>query len=293
MVEEKVGGSVVLHFFRHGEKEKLKPGEVKPDEEIRLTEKGRLQAVERGKEIRGQWKTGVAFGSPRKRSRETAVRVMLASEIASEKINPNASLEEIEETIKKELEEKKLLGKKIVVDKRLDFKENEEMKKAIAEGRFLEHVIEESDKLAIARGDEKTTSYTRLAGNVAEIIKKYVEIAKRFNKIIEKPGRLEEYGDKLERYFGTHFSVLESFVAKVLEKKFGREKAVELGRAIPKGFGETKGIKVEIKPGENIKLEYEANGRKENLEFDEKLLDEIIKERKAFEEKIFHSKKKF
>ena len=60
---------VALHFMRHGEKESDK---TKSDNEIALTVKGKEQAL--GRSVSGSdINQSVAFGSPRKRTQETAV----------------------------------------------------------------------------------------------------------------------------------------------------------------------------------------------------------------------------
>ncbi len=273
---------VTLYFIRHGEKQKAE----KPDELLELTEKGRLQAVKLGKQIRPNPNVAIAFGSPRKRTQETAACVMLARDI-----DPNASLKDIEEKIAEQVK----VGKKIFVDKRLDFNlgkfEAASIKAIIDEGRLIPYWVEESDELALNKNDVEATTYTRQAGNIAEIIKKYVKVAKQFHKIIAEPEKRDKYGNKLERYLGTHLGIVESFVAKIIEKTRGRQEAVKFAGTIPKGFGETKGMRVNIKPDEKtniakIGIEYEVNGVKHGIEFDEKLLDEIINERNKFEEKF-------
>src|SRR3989344_9313950 len=277
---EKIKTKIILEFMRHGEKENDK---TKSDEEVRLTEKGRMMAGEKGEELDPQKEVSLAWGSPKKRTQETALRAMLPD------IDPNASLEDIEEIIREEQK----FGKKLIVDERLSFDlsgpEGKEMLAAFKEGKYLQYLISESDKRAIELGDKTSSSYSRYAGNIAEIVSRYIKIGDNFNRIASKDGKYEEFGNQLERYLATHQGAAEGFVAKVLEEAQGLEKRDEFISSVGSGFKETEGIHLEIQNNGNhqeITITYQINGNKETIAVSRDLIENIIKDREEFEKKI-------
>jgi len=278
--EQRIKTKIILEFMRHGEKENDK---TKSDEEVRLTENGRMMAGEKGEKLDPQKEVSLAWGSPKKRTQETALRAMLPN------IDPNASLEDIEEMIREEQK----FGKKLIVDERLSFDlsgpEGKEMLAAFKEGKYLQYLISESDKRAIELGDKTSSSYLRYAGNISEIINRYAKIGDNFNRIASKDGKYEEFGNQLERYLATHQGVAEGFVAKVLEEAQGPEKRDEFISSVGSGFKETEGIHLEIQNNGNhqeITITYQLNGDKETITIDGNLIEKIIKEREIFESKV-------
>ncbi len=286
--KEKPSSRIVLEIFRHGKKESRKD---LPNELLALTPEGRQQAIEKGKELHPQPDVAVAKGSPRRRTQETAGRAML---VEREDITPEMNLEEIEKTISKE----QRYGKKIISDPRLDFEMggpiSKKVREAVVANNLLNYVIYESDKDATEMKDDKTFTYSRSAGNLAELLKKYINIAPKFNKIVEKkPGKYAQYNNQMERYMGTHQTIPESLLAKALEKiegKEGRDKFVKsVGSA---GMGETQGIRVEINntpQGVKTNIKYRLGDREETLELPEEVLDEIIEDRDELNRKIKES----
>src|SRR3989304_7681136 len=277
---EKIKTKIILEFMRHGEKENDK---TKADEEVRLTENGRMMAGEKGEDLDPQKEVSLAWGSPKKRTQETALRAMLPD------IDPNASLEDIEEMIRQEQK----IGKKLIVDERLSFDlsgpEGKEMLAAFKEGKYLQCLISESDKRAIELGDKTSSSYLRYAGNISEIINRYAKIGDNFNRIASKDDKYKEFGNQLKRYLATHQGVAEGFVAKVLEEAQGPEKRDEFISSVGSGFKETEGIHLEIQNNGNhqeITITYQLNGDKETITIDGNLIEKIIKEREIFESKV-------
>ena len=278
--EQRVKTKIILEFMRHGEKENDK---TKSDEEVRLTEKGRMMAGEKGEELDPQKEVSLAWGSPKKRTQETALRAMFPD------IDPNASLEDIEEMIREEQK----FGKKLIVDERLSFDlsgpEGKEMLAAFKEGKYLQYLISESDKRAIELGDKTSSSYLRYAGNISEIINRYAKIGDNFNRIASKDDKYKEFGNQLKRYLATHQGVAEGFVAKVLEEAQGPEKRDEFISSVGSGFKETEGIHLEIQNNGNhqeITITYQINGNKETIAVACEIIEKIIQERGDFEEKI-------
>lgn len=280
--EKEIETRIILEIMRHGKKEE---DETKSNEELRLTQEGRRQADTKGKELKPQARVAVGWGSLRGRTQETAYRAMLATE----NLSPDASLEEIEKAISQEVK----FGKKMILDERLNFNDKgpvgQEMNKAYDVGRYLPYIILQSDRRAIEIGDKETTTYTRMAANIAELVKRYAKVGNNFNRLASKTDEYEKFGNQLERYMGTHGGVVESFLAKILEKIQGVEKRDEFVKNIGSLFKETEGVHIElINKGkeQNILVDYEVNGKKERVEIDENLLNDIIEERKKLEEDI-------
>lgn len=286
--EKLVKTRVILEFMRHGNKEK---DPNKDDNDIRLSEKGREQTTAKGRKIQPQLEVSVGRGSPRKRAQETALRVMLGNETG---LRSDASFEEMNILVGSELK----VGKKVTEDQRLNFVSKgelgDEMEKAYIEKRYLKYIIEESDNRARQLGDTITSTYTRQAGNVAELVARYMKVGENFNKIISQSDAYEKFGNQLERYLGTHQGVVESFVAKVLERTQGVELRNKLVQSLGAGFQETQGIHMEIaNKGEeqNIFFRYEIPDEKgemieQDIEISPQLIQDIIEERRKFDKEI-------
>lgn len=282
---------VILEFMRHGEKDANKIEPKKTDEEIRLTPQGRGQAMEKGKEIGPQPEVALAWGSPKKRTQETATHVMMATD---ERINQDASLEEMEYAIAQEVK----FGKKIIEDERLNFSvsgpEGKEMLEAFKAGQYLSYLVEKSDRRAIELGDKSSSTYTRYAGNIAEICARYMQIGKNFNRIATQSDKYEKYGNQLERYLATHQGVMEGFIAKVLEKTQDVSARDAFITSVGSGFKELQGAHIEILNRGNeqsILMSYEmpregGTIKAETLEIDPKTIEEIIDERADLEKQV-------
>lgn len=261
-----------------------------PNELLMLTPEGREQADKKGEKLRAQPDVSVAIGSPRRRTQETAGRAMLAGK---EDITPEMSLDEIEKVIGKEQK----YGKKIVSDSRLDFSLEgpigKKVREAHASGKFLEYMIYESDKDALDVKDDITFTYSRSAGDLAELVKKYIDIAPKFDKIVQKnPEKYAQFNNQMERYMGTHQILPESLLAKVLEKIKGIESKDKFVKSAGAGFEETQGIRVEINntdKGVKTEIRYKIRDQEESIEVPEEILDEIIKDRDDLNKKIKES----
>jgi hypothetical protein len=204
-------------------------------------------------------------------------------------INKDANPEEIEEIISREQK----IGKKFIEDERLDFNfngpEGKEIDEAFDEETFLRFLVEKSDKRAIELQDKESSTYSRFAGNIAEIISRYSAIGDSFNRIASNKDDYKKFGNQMERYLGTHQGVVEGFVAKVLEKTQGVEKRNEFIDSLGNGFKETEGIRIEVinKGAEQkIIVNLKINGKTESLEINRDLIEDIINERNEFEKHI-------
>lgn len=280
--QEQPTSKVVLEFFRHGEKD----GDNSL--ETRLTALGRSQAIEKGKKIKPQPEVALAIGSPRKRTQETAVRVILAEK---EEIIPEMSLEEIEKFISSEQK----YGKKIVSDPRLDFIFTGQLGvKAIKifreDKKLMHYLANESDQDALKFKDFESTTYSRGAGNVAELIWKYIKIAPMFDKIVQKnPEKYARHKNQMERYIGSHLSALEPFLIKIVEKNQGIESRNKFVELLEPGLADTEGFRVEISnapSGIGLKIKYKFGDQEESVEISPEIIEEIIKEKNELNRKI-------
>lgn len=281
ILEKEPTSKIELSFFRHEEKEKDKS---KSDEEIRLTEKGKISAKNKA-HVNTQIEQAVAFGSSRKRTQETAGLIMAG---AQDQIIGTESLEELKKKLNSELNG---AGSKIGTDERLNFVLNEnndfgkEAMKEFLAGNWMKFLVERSDQLAEELQDNESSTYSRQASGIAQVIVKYLQIAPRWNELAQD--ETKKYTDKLERFFGAHQGVLESFIAKVIEITKGKEEQEKFLTAIGgNGFDFSEGFNVEILSYENedpkirIKFHKENKEGKTTFNFDQivdsKLIEEIM-----------------
>jgi hypothetical protein len=271
---------IELRFFRHSIKE---TDATKSDNEIELTEEGRVLAKDRSEEDTNVSQS-IAFGSPRKRTQETALFVMTGKE---ENITGDESFDELKDKVEKDVS----VGSKIGVDANLDFKEDKdseyhkELMRSFSEGRYLKYLIEDSDKRAEELGDTVSATYTRQAQQIAQIVKKYEKISPRWSELVTK--NPEKYTKLLERFMGTHQGVAESFLAKVMEIYTAdtelRDKFV--ASLNNKGFNFVEGLKLYIadknSTNPEIFIEYkhnDPNDPSKNFEFSNRINSQIIDE---------------
>lgn len=271
---------IELRFFRHSIKE---TDPSKSDQDIELTFDGKeytKSQSENGTNV----KQSVAFGSPRKRTQETAMLVMSGQE---NEVSGNEKFDELKDKLNQDLK----VGSKIGVDENLDFKQDEsseyfkESMEAFANGEYLKYLVEQSDKRAEELGDTVSATYTRQAQQVARIIKKYETILPRWTELVtENP---DKYTKLLERFMGTHQGVAESFLAKLMEAYSSdtelRDKFV--ASLNNKGFDFVEGFKIYLadanKPYPRIMVEYkhtDPNDPSKNFEFSQEVNYGMINE---------------
>ena len=267
---------IKLFFMRHDEKENDK---TKSDEEVRLTPTGKMRAKE--KAVYDDINQSMAFGSPRKRTQETASLIMSGK---LEEITGTETLEELKEKLDKDLSLES--GSKIRVDDRLNIEADSNsnyVKKAIEaikKGEYLKFLVEKSDELAKEENDNKSSTYTKQVQAIASIIQKYYGIAPRFNELVQDESK--NYEETMKRFLGSHQGVLESFLAKLIEKTKGieeRDKFVQILNN--QGFDYAEGFDVEIKNKESgeptIHISYKKEKDGETIfEFNEDLPSGII-----------------
>jgi|AntRauTorckE6833_2_1112554.scaffolds.fasta_scaffold03066_3 broad specificity phosphatase PhoE len=274
---EQPKAKIELHFFRHDEKESDK---TKSDFEIRLTESGRKHAKSLS-DSETNISQSVAFGSPRKRTQETAGLQMAGFQ---EEITGEESLEELKKKLNKDLD----YGSKLNTDKRLDFilptegQYLEEGLRAFREGKLLEWLVEKSDqRLKDLGAEDDYFSYSNQAKQIAQIIEKYVKILPRWKQLVEDDSK--DYEPEMERFMGTHQSVSECFLAKVIELTKGtedRDKFVDILSGQGFDFGE--GFEIDIEESEDeepqiyIRYKKESEDSGKSFEFNEIVTKNII-----------------
>jgi len=271
-----------LWMGRHDDKEKLPPsGDKNDDYDIRLTPGGRKHAKEQSPltEIEDVQQS-VSFGSGRVRARETAALHMVGKQ---PEITGDENFEELEAKINESLK----VGTKLGIDDRLDFyidlnsEYGQKALKPFKEGRFFDFIINESDKLANELGDKQSTTYSRSAKNGAEIVAKYLKIAKPLDKLVND--KEKDYAPDLNRFFASHQAgTPESFLAKVIEETKGVEERDKFVKSLDnKGFDFSEGFYIDIitdfQGNTTLHITYkkEKDGEK-NFEFDENVPINII-----------------
>lgn len=283
--ENRPNPSIRLEFFRHDEK--AKPNEGQPDTTVRLTPEGRVGATEVGKDRNPEPEVAVAFGSNRERSTETAMRQMLANQ---EAVTPDSSLEDIREIVSGEVK----VGRKDMVSPNLNFdwsgsKEfNEPVMARYAAKDGLRFLVEESDQLAERLKDQTSTSWSRQAGNIAELIKKYYEILPAWQRVTaEHPEKYSQFNNEMQRFMGSHQTVTESFLMKVIEKTEGREAVMKFIESLPdkNGFAFSEGFTINLiidDSGRDIVMNYKDR----QWTLTPELIDQIIIERDELNKQI-------
>lgn len=252
---------IELHFFRHSIREK---DPNKPNNDQLLTPEGRQLAKQKSSPDTNI-EQSLAWGSPRPRAQETAGLIMAGAEAD---ITGQETLAEL----KNKLDQSLKLGSKIGIDERLNFNDDvttpygKEFNEAFKKGKFLRFLVEKSDQLGKELNDPEAGTYSRMAGQIAEIIKKYLAIAPQWEKLVRDESK--NYSNKLERFLGSHQGVLESFLAKVIELTKGAAVRDEFVVAVnSQGFDFVEGLNVEIKnndqsePEVHITFQKEKNGK--------------------------------
>lgn len=263
---------ILINIFRHSEAER---GDM-PDEERELTPHGRDLAMKKSSKFKRSEniEQSVAIGSLRKRTKSTAAIIMAA---------PVLTGEETLEELKAKLDEGRNFGSKIAEDERLNFRTDtkeylDSLTAAYNDGRLLPFVVNESDMRAKAVGDNGST-YSRMAGNIAELINRYMAVSPKFDELVKTNG----YQNLMERFLGTHQSISESFLLKVVEKTKGIEERNKLLGVLGGGFDLVEGFQVEIQsvvgnPKAVIHYEKKDNEGKIIYELHEEIPIEILAE---------------
>ena len=272
--KEKLPAKIELHFFRHSIKES-NDVTLPKDELVKLSMEGRNLSLEKAYQD-VNFDQAVAFGSPRVRTQETAGFVMTGSH---DDITGTESLEELKEKLGKDLK----LGSKIGIDERLNFTDSNDspvgkaLNEAYAKGMYVKFMIEESDKLAQETGDTTGANYSAKAGQLASLIQKYVSVLPRWKELM----KTNKYSESLERYMGTHASVQEAFLAKLIEVTDGVEaRDAFISMIAANGFGYIEGFEAEVTSDEKgepvVHISYSTEKGKFKKHISPEILEQII-----------------
>ncbi|NCU28304.1 MAG: hypothetical protein EOM85_01365 [Candidatus Moranbacteria bacterium] len=268
---ERISSEIVLHFFRHSKKEKTNPTD---DNLTHLSNEGKKLAKENCfKDVK--LNQSVAFGSPRVRSQETAL-LMMAGE--NDEITGDESLQELKDKIEEDLS----FGSKIGINKGLDFTDDvssplgSKVYDSYVKGEYLDLLTNESDKITKETGDNTEANLSAKASKVAKMIEKYIKISPKWNALVnDKDGK---YEPKMERFFGTHASVPESFIIKLLLTLNREDEVKEYADFYHNEVDYLKGFDVDIiDDKENIALviTYDLGDQKRRLEITKEDLEKI------------------
>jgi len=232
---------IALHFFRHSIKES-NDVTLPNDEMVKLSQAGKDLAIEKSFDD-VNIDQAVAFGSPRIRTQETAMLMMSGQE---DRIDGTETIEELKEKLNKDLK----VGSKVGVDERLNFTDSNDtpvgraLNDAYARGEYVKFMVRESDRLAKETNDESGANYSAKAAQIVKIIQKYIGIAPKWQKLVSDESK--EYTDTLERYMGTHASIQEAFLSKIIETTEGVEARDNFIVKYPNGFDYLQGFEADI-----------------------------------------------
>lgn len=298
--QEKIKPATIrLEIFRHDDKGGNTT--ANPDDEIDkiipLSKEGRVHASEIGTGKDPHPEVAIAYGSLRNRTVETAERQMLAGE---DLITKDSSLEEINELIADNIS----VGKKHRTTELLDFNYNGNQKfRETANDRFTNKKdlliwhLEESDRMVEENKDKISSSYSRLAGNVAELVSKYSNGYSRWKKIVnDNPDKYSQFNNEMQRFMGTHQGVGESFLMKVIEKTLGKDEVYNFINSLESKNGFKFGEGYSLVIGEtkdennNCLKQITINFNGQQFVCDENVLKEIIADRDILDKKLQPSK---
>ena len=275
--------SIRLEFFRHDDKLKAEPGQH--DNQVRLNPKGRAHARTAGKQTGLNPEMAIIYGSPRERSVETGYQRLFGEESGT---SAEMSLEEMIAKVNSNIK----YGKKHGVKKNLDFTfegspaMSAALKKHFGETKDLTtFMFEESDKMAQENKDVNSNTFSRNAANIASIIKKYLHSLPRWEQITKTSDKKEHYehnGNQIQRLFGTHGSVLEPFLLRLIKHAEGETAARDFIKTMPDGnsFDFSEGYSITISRNNKGVPIITVTHKNLNFEITEDLLDRIISERK-------------
>lgn len=250
---EKHLATIRLEFLRHDEKTSPTTAGPRPhDNQVRLTPEGRRRSSEAGKAKNPDLDVALVAGSPRERSVESALRQMLSHEPL---VTPDMSLEDMRALVDENLR----VGKKDMVMEQLNFNwdgskefHDEGYRRTLETHDALQWLLDDSDTVVRNNRDTTSTSYTRAAGNIAEVIQRYFKILPRWQEIVTKtPEKYQKFNNQLQRFLGSHQSVIECFLLKIIEKTEGRDAAVQFVESLPdqNGFDFSEGYSVILRAG--------------------------------------------
>lgn len=271
--------SIRLEFFRHSEKDSAASGQH--DYTVRLTQAGRALSSAAGSSLDPHPQVALAYGSPRDRSSETALREMLAN---NDEIAADDSLEEIRSKIGTKIK----VGSKEIITDNLNFnwagstEFNRLAYDHYAKKDALKFMFEESDQLVKDLDDKESTSYSRAAANVAAIVERYITIFDPWKKLTQaNPEKFAVFNNELQRFLGSHGGTTECFLMKVVEKSEGRDGVLQLIGSLQdpnNQFGINEGFSVRIDEDDNGEKRIAVGFKDRSWTITPQVIREIIEE---------------
>lgn len=286
--------SLRLYFFRHDEKGNNTDGTDEGDYRVALTEAGRLNAQQVGRDKAGHGAPRLAFGSPRDRSLETALLH------AYPDIAEAAVLEDIKKKIRDVLPNVLRLPERAQkpTSKVQNWTQIENLnfnfgatggpmrelydQHYLRDKDLLHYIYNDSDADLLRTGDHSAASYSLYAAGVAkEVLRATKVLGHMVRHDPERKGLLQN------RFYGSHQSVTECFLLKVLEKTQGKEAAIAfLGTLKGKqGFEFSEGFSIDIRQEDGIPI-YTLTFREQQVSFSQERVHEIIDEGEQLAESI-------
>lgn len=225
---EKVNPKVILHFLRHSIKEE---GTGKDDKDISLSGEGRELAA-RKYENPLDMRYAHVEASPRMRTQETAATTATKDAKARPE-DLGVGKMRIREALDYNLDETEGYGKRLY--------------EKDAEGKLLSFLLHESDAAVRASGDTTSSTYSRMAANIAGIIYRNYQTASRGASMFERSEHSQSEHNDFERILATHGAIQECFLLKAVEKVKGIAAHDALLAVIgEKGFDFTEGFDVTL-----------------------------------------------
>jgi hypothetical protein len=106
-------------------------------------------------------------------------------------------------------------------------------------------LVEDSVDLARETGVDEEYTINGQAKNIVQIVERYLKTLPRWKDLVTDPQK--DYEPKLERFLGTHQTVPESFIAKVIEIIKGSEEVSKFVDSLSgAGFTYSEGFDVDI-----------------------------------------------
>lgn len=298
------GPSIRIEVFRHDEKDK-----AEIDTLAQMTEKGRKASIEAGKNRKPKLNMGYVVASPRERAMHAALLQFFGPQFEDLNLHNdhlNGSMARLEAHLKENhgLE----LGQKFSTDQRLNFDADShpDFNKSFYDqynrqenNRTLFWQLEESDQEVFdlarktghldgaADGVRKIKGYTRLYGDLADVIVEYFDRLSVWREAYNAAKDTFD-DDEMQVFLGSHSQNVEAFLMRLIEMKEGRKSLESFLGQLPHGKSF-----VEYSEGFTL-LIYEQNDvnsailnyRDKSWEITKSDLEKMVEEKRAFDLKV-------
>jgi hypothetical protein len=245
------GPSIRVEVFRHDEKDK---SEI--DTKAQMTAKGRASSVLAGKSRQPKLNMGYVVASPRERAMHAALLQFFGPQFEDLNLHEHHysdSMSKLADHLQKnhnlDLKEKFSTDERLNfdADSHLEFNKSFYYQYNKAENNCtLLWQLHESDQevLQIARktayldgmadGVRKIKGYTRLYGDLAEVIFEYFDKLEVWTEAYNKSKRSFD-DDQMQIFLGSHSQNVEAFLMRLIEMKEGRQALLDFLALLPHG----------------------------------------------------------